>query len=194
MPTDKQERARIRADKKKGVAEGFEYASKVQHPKYGSGQVVKVYPNGMITVNFPQYLDPLTKKPGVRANFNPGDADYQSLKEAETDYSKRRQRERDIDAGKPVAKQRQPRMTDYQKRRAQQKKEMELGEDQDTSGVERAILNRIMTAHTDLLMKFGPEKVMQAAEEVAYNVGDVDEIGTSDVSAYVDQVRQILGA
>jgi hypothetical protein len=29
---------------------------------------------------------------------------------------------------------------------------------------------------------------------VAYNVGDVDEIGTSDVSAYVNQVRQILGA
>jgi hypothetical protein len=67
-------------------------------------------------------------------------------------------------------------------------------EDQDTSGVERAILNRIMVAHTDLLMKFGPDKVMQAAEEVAYNVGDVDEIGTSDVSAYVAQVKQILGA
>ena len=66
--------------------------------------------------------------------------------------------------------------------------------DNDSSDVERAILNRIMVAHTDLLMKFGPEKVMQAAEEVAYNVGDVDEIGTSDVSAYVNQVRQILGA
>jgi hypothetical protein len=69
-----------------------------------------------------------------------------------------------------------------------------IQEDQDTSDVERAILNRIMVAHTDLLMKFGPEKVMQAAEEVAYNVGDVDEIGTSDVSAYVHQVKQILGA
>jgi hypothetical protein len=63
-----------------------------------------------------------------------------------------------------------------------------------SDAVERAILNRIMTQHTDLLMKFGPEKVMQAAEEVAYGVGDVDEIGTSDVSAYVNQVRQILGA
>ena len=63
-----------------------------------------------------------------------------------------------------------------------------------SDAVERAILNRIMVAHTDLLMRFGPDKVMQAAEEVAYNVGDVDEIGTSDVSAYVNQVRQILGA
>ena len=72
----------------------------------------------------------------------------------------------------------------------------ELSEESTTStdAVERAILNRIMVAHTDLLMKFGPDKVMQAAEEVAYNVGDVDEIGTSDVSAYVNQVKQILGA
>jgi hypothetical protein len=72
--------------------------------------------------------------------------------------------------------------------------EEELSEEQDTSGVEQAIIRRIMVAHTDLLKQFGPEKVMQAAEEVAYNVGDVDEIGTSDVSAYVNQVRQILGA
>ena len=63
-----------------------------------------------------------------------------------------------------------------------------------SDAVEQAILKRIMVSHTDLLMQFGPEKVMQAAEEVSYNVGDVDEIGTSDVSAYVRQVRQILGA
>jgi hypothetical protein len=69
-----------------------------------------------------------------------------------------------------------------------------LREDNAGAEVERAILNRIMVAHTDLLMKYGPNKVMQAAEEVAYNVGDVDEIGTSDVSAYVAQVKQILGA
>ena len=69
-----------------------------------------------------------------------------------------------------------------------------IKEDQDTSGVEQAILKRIMVAHLDLLRQYGPEKVMQAAEEVAYNVGDVDEIGTSDVSAYVQQVKQILGA
>jgi hypothetical protein len=66
-------------------------------------------------------------------------------------------------------------------------------EAEESSPVEQAIIRRIMVAHTDLLMKFGPDKVMQAAEEVAYNIGDVDEIGTSDVSAYVNQVRQILG-
>ena len=52
----------------------------------------------------------------------------EAVAEAETDYSKRRQRERDVDAGKPVAKPRQSKQTDYQKRRAQQKREMELGE------------------------------------------------------------------
>jgi hypothetical protein len=63
-----------------------------------------------------------------------------------------------------------------------------------SDAVERAILNRIMVSHTDLLMQFGPEKVMQAAEEVAYNAGDADEIGTSDVSAWVHEVKRILGA
>ena len=69
-----------------------------------------------------------------------------------------------------------------------------IKEEQDTSGVESAIIRRIMVAHIDLLRQFGPDKVMQAAEEVAYNVGDVDEIGTSDVSGWVKQVQQILGA
>jgi hypothetical protein len=66
--------------------------------------------------------------------------------------------------------------------------------EEEPSPVESAIIRRIMVAHIDWLQKFGPEKVMQAAEEVAYNVGDVDEIGTSDVSAYVHEVGQILGA
>jgi hypothetical protein len=52
----------------------------------------------------------------------------QGVAEAQTDYQKRRQRERDIDAGKPVPKQRQSGMTDYQKRRAEQKRQEELGE------------------------------------------------------------------
>jgi hypothetical protein len=69
-----------------------------------------------------------------------------------------------------------------------------VNEDSNSGAAEQAILNRIMTAHIDLLRQFGPEKVMQAVEEVAYNVGDLAEIGTSDVSGWVRQVRQILGA
>jgi hypothetical protein len=67
-------------------------------------------------------------------------------------------------------------------------------EDNASGAAEQAILKRIMVAHTDLLQKYGPQKVMQAAEEVAYNVGDLGEIGTSDVSGWVNQVKQILGA
>jgi hypothetical protein len=93
-------------------------------------------------------------------------------------------------ANKQIIKQA---LQDLEARYGNLKKAVKEESSTSSEAVERAILNRIMVAHTDLLMKYGPEKVMQAAEEVAYNVGDVDEIGTSDVSAYVHQVKQILG-
>ena len=46
---------------------------------------------------------------------------------------------------------------------------------------------------TDLLAKHGPEKVGQAIDSVADFVGDVDEIGSSDVSGWVKQVERELG-
>jgi hypothetical protein len=69
-----------------------------------------------------------------------------------------------------------------------------MREDSDNGeAVEMAIMRRILVAHTDLIIKFGLDKVVQAIEEVAYDVGDVDEIGSSDVSGWVRQVKQILG-
>ena len=70
-----------------------------------------------------------------------------------------------------------------------------VNEENSTSSeaVEIALIRRILVAHTDLIMDFGLDKVTQAIEEVAYNVGDVDEIGTSDVSGWIHQVKQILG-
>lgn len=59
--------------------------------------------------------------------------------------------------------------------------------------VEMAIMRRILVAHTDLIVEHGLDKVVQAIEEVAYDVGDVDEIGSSDVSGWVKQVESILG-
>jgi len=59
--------------------------------------------------------------------------------------------------------------------------------------VEMAIMRRMLIAHTDLIVEFGLDKVVDAIEEVAYNVGDTDEIGSSDVSGWVRQVKQILG-
>jgi hypothetical protein len=63
-----------------------------------------------------------------------------------------------------------------------QTKYRDLKEDSDGGeAVEMAIIKRVLVAHTDLIMDYGLDKVTQAIEEVAYNVGDVDEIGTSDV-------------
>ena len=55
-----------------------------------------------------------------------------------------------------------------------------------------AIIHRIMVAHPDLLQKYGPEKIMAAAEDEAEWVGDVEEIGSSDVSISVKRVIQAL--
>ena len=288
------------------VEEGFEYASKVQHPKYGSGQVVKVYSNGMITVNFPNFPDPIDKKPGVQTNFMPGDAGYNSLKSGMTestddvkkrmsklealalaanragddakckmyqqkiqslkqklsqsmaesskpgeyyvhtvyfkDGTKKRIRvtSDEVDVadyytkrGKAVDRvdydfqlhsdmteaEKEPttrqellnRLDKIQRMMTQDRnpanlqilrKKLEmlkqryqhLKEDSDGSeAVEMAIMRRMLVAHTDLIIEFGLDKVVNAIEEVAYNVGDTDEIGSSDVSGWVRQVKQILG-
>jgi hypothetical protein len=365
-----------------GVAEGYERGNKVQHPKYGAGQVVKVYPNGMITVNFPNYPDPVDKKPGAQGNFMPGDGDYQSLKsgmaegwsdamvarrtgQPRTPYSvyikgkkwkdfeneelaqavanklraKFKADGRDpetvtiaptdmteealvegirdtagataiiaclLTGGSLTGCATAPQQTSAQQvlktgqdlgrtvqtaqritragveaevnqeirnllrginrpeelnhsnilriwrrvnepkpqqneareivskedfvrerdrllrmigqetnpankqilksaiRQLENRAEKEgwitiqnrmVREDSDSGeAVEMAIMRRMLIAHTDLIVEFGLDKVVNAIEEVAYDVGDVDEIGSSDVSGWVNQVRQILGA
>ena len=59
--------------------------------------------------------------------------------------------------------------------------------------VASAIIRRILLQRTDLLSKYGPEKVGQAVDEVADFVGDVEEIGSSDVSGWIRHVEQMLG-
>ena len=68
-------------------------------------------------------------------------------------------------------------------------KPKKVDEAQDTEGVERAIMHRIMVGRKDLLLKYSPQRVMEAVENVAYNV-DKDN---SDVGAWVNQVEQALG-
>jgi hypothetical protein len=64
----------------------------------------------------------------------------------------------------------------------------------ETSPVARAVLHRIMMQHTGLLAAHGPERVMDAVDELAdrVNIGPDDEIGSSDVSAYVREVERAL--
>lgn len=60
------------------------------------------------------------------------------------------------------------------------------------SPVASAITRRILLQRTDLLSKYGPVAVTQAIDDVADFVGDVDEIGSSDVSGWIKQVEQSL--
>ena len=73
--------------------------------------------------------------------------------------------------------------------------EENLNEDEGTSdAVCDAILNRIARQHSDVLQKFGPQAVMDAAEDLAQNYDNLDEIGSSDVSIWTKQVIQDLEA
>lgn len=65
-------------------------------------------------------------------------------------------------------------------------------EDYNDSPVVNAITRRIMMQRADLLQKYGPEKVLQAIEDVADFVGDAEEIGSSDVSGWIKQVADQL--
>jgi hypothetical protein len=49
-----------------------------------------------------------------------------------------------------------------------------------------------MMQRSDLLSKFGPKAVTAAIDNVADYVGDVDEIGSSDVSGWVNEVERML--
>lgn len=58
--------------------------------------------------------------------------------------------------------------------------------------VANAIYRRLMLQKPDLFTRYGLEYVAQAVEDVADFVGDVEEIGSSDVSGWVRQVEQNL--
>ena len=67
-----------------------------------------------------------------------------------------------------------------------------VAEGTEHSPVASAITRRIMLQRHDLLSKYGPVLVTQAIDEVADFVGDVEEIGSSDVSGWIKQVEQML--
>ena len=69
--------------------------------------------------------------------------------------------------------------------------EYEAGEEENNPVV-NAISGRITRQRIDLLKDYGLDKVMQAIDEVAEFVGDVEEIGSSDVSGWVKHVEQML--
>jgi len=64
--------------------------------------------------------------------------------------------------------------------------------DDEPAPAERAILHRILMQHPGLLSRHGPQAVMDAVKDVAEWVGDVEEIGSSDVSGWVRDVIRTL--
>jgi hypothetical protein len=61
------------------------------------------------------------------------------------------------------------------------------------SAVASALTRRIMSQRLDLLKKYGPVKVTQAIDDAAEFFGDVEEIGSSDMYAYMQYVEKALG-
>lgn len=77
-------------------------------------------------------------------------------------------------------------------------KKDEVKEDsQDDDGgfeaIQSAIIRRIAHNHHELLMKLGPDGVLEAAREIAEFAAPVEEIGSSDVSGWVRRIEQDAG-
>ena len=67
-----------------------------------------------------------------------------------------------------------------------------INEESSADAVYGAVVNRIMRQHLDVLQKFGPKAVMTAVDDLAQGMGELDEIGSSDVSIWTKQVIQDL--
>ncbi len=65
--------------------------------------------------------------------------------------------------------------------------------EQSRESAQASIIRRIIHSHSDLLMAYGPKAITNAVEEYAYNLDDLEEIGTSDVSIWVQGVIDLLG-
>jgi len=67
-----------------------------------------------------------------------------------------------------------------------------VAEGMEDSSVASALTRRIMSQRLDLLKKYGPVKVTQAIDSAAEFFGDVEEIGSSDMHAYMQYVEKEL--
>ena len=70
--------------------------------------------------------------------------------------------------------------------------EQGMTEGHEDSAVASALTRRIMSQRLDLLKMYGPVKVMAAIDDAAEFFGDVEEIGSSDMHAYMQYVEKAL--
>ena len=65
------------------------------------------------------------------------------------------------------------------------------GEDQENA-MRQAVTRRIVNQHPEWIVKYGVEFLMQVIDDVTEDADDFEEIGSSDVSAYVNMVHDQL--
>lgn len=99
---------------------------------------------------------------------------------------------REIFRKKKLAQQKAERDADHS-RLATGTNESIDNEQSSRDAVMSSIIRRITMQHLDALGKYGPQAIMDAAEETADWVGDVDEIGSSDISIWTRQTLERLG-
>lgn len=61
-----------------------------------------------------------------------------------------------------------------------------------STAVGTAVAHRIATQHVELIRIYGIEAVMDAIDDEAAFVGQVEEIGSSDISCWVNNIRKSL--
>jgi len=88
-------------------------------------------------------------------------------------------------------------MSDVARKRTEKLVKEPMKEDEEDDGsfeaIQSAIIRRIAHNHHELLMKLGPDGVLEAAREIAEFAAPVEEIGSSDVSGWVRQIERDAG-
>jgi hypothetical protein len=105
-------------------ANGKQTVAPATKPQSSSGYSKEYLQKAADPNRFGRYMISVEKAQELLNKMNEGVA------EGQTDYQKRRQRERDVDAGKPVARQPKNPQSDYARMRAKQKRDQDLGEQQ----------------------------------------------------------------
>ncbi len=141
-----------------------------------------------------QLANDIAQLPELRAKYDEMRAKYKSLGGSDWQYA---DREQNLTPAEREARSMEGPMNNLWRQisaaeKAQQAQGVTEGRSSEDLPMYGAIIHRIMVAHTDVLAKYGPEKIMAAAEDEAEWVGDVEEIGTSDVSISVKRVIQSL--
>jgi hypothetical protein len=83
-------------------------------------------------------------------------------------------------------------LLDFINKQAEKYGRQGMAEGMEDSSIASALTGHIMRQRLDLLKMYGPVKVMAAIDDAAEHYGNPDEIGSSDMYAYVQYVENAL--